>query len=89
MQWNAVHLGAPFLLGFLLGSIPFGLLLTRAAGLGDHASIIGIVTSLESPVGRCTAPANAWDRYTELRLVGMMPMAVRVALMASSRSAAL
>ena len=33
MQWNAVHLGAPFLLGFLLGSIPFGLLLTRAAGL--------------------------------------------------------
>ena len=26
---------APFLLGYLLGSIPFGLLLTRAAGLGD------------------------------------------------------
>ena len=25
----------PFLLGYLLGSIPFGLLLTRAAGLGD------------------------------------------------------
>src|SRR3982074_1895739 len=24
-----------FLLGYLLGSIPFGLLLTRAAGLGD------------------------------------------------------
>jgi glycerol-3-phosphate acyltransferase PlsY len=39
MQWNAVHLGAPFLLGFLLGSIPFGLLLTRAAGLGDIRSI--------------------------------------------------
>ena len=35
MQWNAVHLGGPFVLGFLLGSIPFGLLLTRAAGLGD------------------------------------------------------
>jgi glycerol-3-phosphate acyltransferase PlsY len=39
MQWNAVHLGAPFLLGFLLGSIPFGLLLTRAAGLGDIRKI--------------------------------------------------
>jgi acyl phosphate:glycerol-3-phosphate acyltransferase len=26
---------APFLLGYLLGAIPFGLLLTRAAGLGD------------------------------------------------------
>ncbi|MBL6613206.1 MAG: glycerol-3-phosphate 1-O-acyltransferase PlsY [Reyranella sp.] len=26
---------APFLLGYLLGSIPFGLLLTKAAGLGD------------------------------------------------------
>ena len=25
----------PFLLGYLLGSIPFGLLLTKAAGLGD------------------------------------------------------
>lgn len=39
MQWNAVHLGGPFILGFLLGSIPFGLLLTRAAGLGDIRSI--------------------------------------------------
>jgi acyl phosphate:glycerol-3-phosphate acyltransferase len=26
---------APFLMGYLLGSIPFGLLLTRAAGVGD------------------------------------------------------
>jgi glycerol-3-phosphate acyltransferase PlsY len=39
MQWNAVHLGVPFLLGYLLGSIPFGLLLTRAAGLGDIRKI--------------------------------------------------
>lgn len=30
-----ILLFAPFLLGYLLGSIPFGLLLTRAAGLGD------------------------------------------------------
>ena len=27
------------ILGYLLGSIPFGLLLTRAAGLGDVSSI--------------------------------------------------
>lgn len=39
MQWNAVHIGAPFILGFLLGSIPFGLLLTRAAGMGDIRQI--------------------------------------------------
>src|SRR5690242_11310021 len=30
---------AALLLGYLLGSIPFGLLLTRAAGLGDIRSI--------------------------------------------------
>ena len=35
MQWYAVHLATPFAFGYLLGSIPFGLLLTRAAGLGD------------------------------------------------------
>src|SRR4029450_12943016 len=34
-----VLLLGPFLLGYLLGSIPFGLLLTRAAGLGDLRSI--------------------------------------------------
>jgi len=30
-----VLLSGPFLLGYLFGSVPFGLLLTRAAGLGD------------------------------------------------------
>lgn len=30
-----VLLAGPFLFGYLLGSIPFGLLVTRAAGLGD------------------------------------------------------
>jgi glycerol-3-phosphate acyltransferase PlsY len=30
-----VLLAGPFLLGYLFGSVPFGLLLTRAAGLGD------------------------------------------------------
>jgi len=35
MLSTLVLLAAPFLLGYLLGSIPFGLLLTRAAGLGD------------------------------------------------------
>ena len=30
-----IFLLGPFLLGYLMGSIPFGLLLTRAAGLGD------------------------------------------------------
>jgi glycerol-3-phosphate acyltransferase PlsY len=35
MLSTLVLLLAPFLLGYLLGSIPFGLLLTRAAGLGD------------------------------------------------------
>ena len=34
-----VHGGAALALGYLLGSIPFGLLLTRAAGLGDIRKI--------------------------------------------------
>ena len=34
-----VLLLGPFLLGYLLGSIPFGLLLTRAAGLGDIRNV--------------------------------------------------
>lgn len=36
--WSIILLG-PLLLGYLLGSIPFGLLLTRAAGLGDVRKI--------------------------------------------------
>src|ERR1700755_2762722 len=35
MESTLVLLLGPFLLGYLLGSIPFALLLTRAAGLGD------------------------------------------------------
>ena len=34
-QQTAPYLGIAFLGGYLLGSIPFGLLITRAAGLGD------------------------------------------------------
>lgn len=34
-----VLLLGPFLIGYLLGSIPFGLLLTRAAGLGDIRNV--------------------------------------------------
>ncbi len=30
-----ILMAGPFLMGYLMGSIPFGLLLTRAAGLGD------------------------------------------------------
>src|SRR5471032_2143277 len=39
MMWYAIHVVLPLAFGFLLGSIPFGLLLTRAAGLGDIRSI--------------------------------------------------
>jgi len=35
MSWYVLSVAAPFLIGYLLGSIPFGLLLIRAAGLGD------------------------------------------------------
>src|SRR3984893_18211966 len=34
LPWTLAYL-VPAVVGFLLGSIPFGLLLTRAAGLGD------------------------------------------------------
>lgn len=36
MTWNIL---AAFLIGYLLGSLPFGLILTRLAGLGDIRSI--------------------------------------------------
>ena len=39
MQWYGFHIVLPLLIGYLLGSIPFGLLLTKAAGLGDIRSI--------------------------------------------------
>jgi glycerol-3-phosphate acyltransferase PlsY len=39
MMWYAVHVVLPLAFGFLLGSIPFGLLLARAAGLGDIRTI--------------------------------------------------
>jgi glycerol-3-phosphate acyltransferase PlsY len=35
MMWYLYFLAIPFVFGYLLGSIPFGLLLTSAAGLGD------------------------------------------------------
>ncbi len=34
-----ILMAGPFLMGYLMGSIPFGLLLTRAAGLGDIRSV--------------------------------------------------
>jgi glycerol-3-phosphate acyltransferase PlsY len=37
LPWGMI--GAGLVLGYLLGSIPFGLLLTRAAGLGDVRAI--------------------------------------------------
>jgi len=37
--WYAVHLGGALVFGYLLGSIPFGLVLTRIAGLGDIRKI--------------------------------------------------
>jgi acyl phosphate:glycerol-3-phosphate acyltransferase len=39
MASTLVLLIGPFLLGYVLGSIPFGLLLTRAAGLGDIRNV--------------------------------------------------
>ena len=36
---DATHVVAALAFGYLLGSIPFGLLLTRAAGLGDIRAI--------------------------------------------------
>ena len=39
MQWYGFLVALPFVVGYLLGSIPFGLMLTKAAGLGDIRSI--------------------------------------------------
>ena len=37
--WDLPHIALAFALGYLLGSVPFGLLLTRWAGLGDIRAI--------------------------------------------------
>lgn len=39
MLSTIILMSGPFLMGYLLGSIPFGLLLTRAAGLGDIRNV--------------------------------------------------
>ena len=39
MVSTLILLSGPFLMGYLMGSIPFGLLLTRAAGLGDIRNV--------------------------------------------------
>src|SRR5215468_10120504 len=39
MQWYGFHIVLPLLIGYLLGSIPFGLVLTKAAGTPDLRSI--------------------------------------------------
>ena len=46
MNWSIVSfpLLAAFLLGYLLGSIPFGLILTRLAGLGDIRKVAAVIT---------------------------------------------
>ena len=47
-----ILMAGPFLMGYLMGSIPFGLLLTRAAGLGDIRNVgsgnIGATTVLRT-----------------------------------------
>ena len=39
MNWDVASIAAVFVAGYLLGTIPFGLLLTRVAGLGDIRAI--------------------------------------------------
>jgi len=39
MLSTLILMAGPFLMGYLMGSIPFGLLLTRAAGLGDIRNV--------------------------------------------------
>src|ERR1700761_9106578 len=39
MSWTVVPVLVALALGYLLGSIPFGLLLTRMAGLGDIRAV--------------------------------------------------
>ena len=39
MLSTLILMSGPFLMGYLMGSIPFGMLLTRAAGLGDIRNV--------------------------------------------------
>ena len=57
MNWSlaAPYFAAAFAIGYLLGSIPFGLLLTRFAGLGDiRTARLGQYRRDERPAHRAT-----------------------------------
>jgi glycerol-3-phosphate acyltransferase PlsY len=72
-MWNAVHIAGPLSLGYLLGSIPFGLLLTRAAGLGDIRSIgsgnIGATNVLRTGHKKLAAATLLLDAFKGLAAV--------------------
>src|SRR5918992_24351 len=51
MESTLVLLLGPFLVGYLLGSIPFGLLLTRAAGLGDIRKVAAVGAAAGAVLG--------------------------------------
>ena len=97
MQGNAVHLGAPFLLGYLLGSIPFGLLLTRAAGLGDIRKIgsgnIGATNVLRTGNRKLAAAVLLLDAAKGLAAVliagSFAPLAAPLAAVAAALGAVL
>jgi glycerol-3-phosphate acyltransferase PlsY len=62
--WYLVYL-APLIAGYLLGSIPFGLILTRAAGIGDIREIgsgnIGATNVLRTGSKKLAAATLALD----------------------------
>lgn len=79
LELSLFQIGLSFVMGYLLGSIPFGLLLTRAAGLGDVRSIgsgnIGATNVLRTgnkALAAATLTLDVLKGWLAIVAVGMM-----------------
>src|SRR5260370_40314642 len=83
----------PFLLGYLLGSIPFGLLLTRAAGLGDIRKVgsgnIGATNVLRTGRKELAAATLLLDALKGFAAVGVAHQGGQLAAGGAAASAGL
>jgi acyl phosphate:glycerol-3-phosphate acyltransferase len=89
MTGYLVYFAAPFVMGYLLGSIPFGLLLTGAAGLGDirkqgsgNIGATNVLRTGNKPLAAATLLLDALKGFVAVVACGLLgpPSAVAAAV---------